>query len=248
MQLTPKQILFVVAVAFTLSVPVVFGQQAAGISSAEGDADTPAFDLVQTSVTKEGDHLVFGIDVSGQVGEMKPAPTGQVAGSNVYSYVWPTSQDSSTVGFEAEQGTLALAATSHPDFDDTPLYDENGDSDPNNDGDLWHSHWVVLVPDDACGEGNLKVRDIPKGAEPTLPATWPELPILIDSPDYAPSLQDSALEIRVPLADLGFPETFNYDGVTSALRVNADMHQPFLCVVNVWDVASGDLSLPGEVR
>ena len=48
----------------------------------------------------------------------------------------------------------------------------------------------------------------------------------------------------VPLAAIGFPETFNYDGVTAGLKVNADLHDPLLCVSSVWDVASGDLSLP----
>lgn len=43
---------------------------------------------------------------------------------------------------------------------------------------------------------------------------------------------------------VGFPASFNYDGVTAALQVNADLHNPLLCVSSVWDVASGDLSLP----
>lgn len=32
--------------------------------------------------------------------------------------------------------------------------------------------------------------------------------------------------------------------VAAALQVNADLHNPLLCVSSVWDVASGDLSLP----
>ena len=39
-----------------------------------------------------------------------------------------------------------------------------------------------------------------------------------------------------------------FDGVMAGLRVNADLHAPLLCVVNVFDVASGDLSLPGRVK
>jgi len=42
--------------------------------------------------------------------------------------------------------------------------------------------------------------------------------------------------------------SFNFDGVTAGLRVNADLHSPLLCVTNVYDVASGDLSLPGKVE
>jgi hypothetical protein len=150
-----------------------------------------------------------------------------------------------TVGFEPEQGILALAVTSHPDFDDTPLWDEDGDGDPANDGARWHSHWVVLVADEACGAGGLKVRDIPEGETPTLPATWPELPILIDSPAFALELVRDEVVVTVPESALEAVESFNFDGVTAGLRVNADLHDPFLCVTGVSDIASGDLSLPG---
>src|SRR3546814_10664184 len=77
--------------------------------------------------------------------------------------------------------------TAHPDFDDTPVFDENGDGKRENDGDLWHSHGVVVLPDSACGEAALKVVDIPEGATPRLPRTWPGLPILIDSPGWSPT-------------------------------------------------------------
>jgi hypothetical protein len=39
----------------------------------------------------------------------------------------------------------------------------------------------------------------------------------------------------------------HFDGVTAALRVNADLLAPLLCVTDVFDVASGDLSLPGKI-
>ena len=111
----------------------------------------------------------------------------------------------------------------------TPRYDENNDSIYDNDGELWHSHWVVLTPDDSCGKGALKVKDIPEGSHPALPATWPELPIFIDSPGYVPSLKGLTAVVRVPQKDVGFPDTFQYDGVTAALRVNANIHNPLLC-------------------
>ncbi|MDX2006237.1 MAG: hypothetical protein SFU83_13235 [Meiothermus sp.] len=222
--------------------------QTATISAQRGNAKQPEYDIVQTQVRRQGTQLTFTMQVSARAGGVRPTAAGKLAGSSVYSYVWPTSLDSSSVGFEAKQGVLALAATSHPDFDDTPLFDENNDGNPGNDGDLWHSHWVVLVPDDACGKGNLKVRDIPQGTTPKLPATWPRLPILIDSPGYEPSFSGTTITVRVPLKELGFPKEFAYDGVTAALRVNADVHSPLLCVVDVFDVASNNLSLPGKVR
>ena len=236
-------------VAAILCLPAVPAPAAAHeITAKSGDAEEPAFDIVRTSVALEGEHVVFHTAVSGKAGAVQPTPTGQLAGSEVFSYVWPTSLDSAAVGFEADQGILAFAVTSHPDFDDTPLYDENGDGQRDNDGDLWHSHWVVLVQDDACGSGALKVKDIPEGAKPELPATWPGLPILIDSPDHRPAIDAGVVEVRVPTASLGEIRGAKFDGVTAGLRVNASVHAPLLCVADVFDVASGDLSLPGQVE
>lgn len=207
----------------------------------------PAWDIVATAITARDGMLVFRMDMAGQAGDIKPDATGKTAGAGVYAYVWPTSLDSSAVGFEPNQGTLAFTITAHPDFDDTPLADENRDGDAKNDGADWHSHWVVLVDDDRCGPGALKVRDIPPGTTPKLPPTWPGLPILIDSPNFAVRLGGRTVEARVPLAAIGGPADFKFDGVTAALRVNANLHDPLLCVVDVWAIASGDLSLPGRV-
>lgn len=205
------------------------------------------FDIVRTSITTEGNVAVFRMAVSGKAGQTRPARTGKLAGSTVFSYVWPTNLDPAVVGFEPKAGILALAVTAHPDFDDTPLFDENGDGNPANDGNVWHSHWVVLQPDAACGKDSLKVVDIPEGAKPRLPKTWPGLPILIDSPGWSPAFKRHAVEVRVPFDDIGVVESGGFDGVTAALRVNASVHSPLLCVVNVFKVASGNLSLPGKV-
>lgn len=219
-----------------------------GIASDAGNATLAPFDIVHTRITTEGNVATFHMAVSGVAGEARPTPTGALAGSEVFAYVWPTSLDSGTVGFEPGAGILALAATSHPDFDDTPLFDENGDGERGNDGDVWHSHWVVLGPDEACGPGALKVIDIPEGATPRLPATWPGLPLLIDSPGWQPVLSTETVEIAVPFADIGAVTAMTFDGVTAGLRVNANIHAPLLCVTDVFDVASGNLSLPGAVN
>lgn len=218
-----------------------------GIHSEPGKAVKAPFDIVQTKITTEGNMAVFQMSVSGKAGSSKPSKVGKLASSNVFSYVWPTTMDPSAVGFEKGAGILAFAVTSHPDFDDTPLYDENGDGNLTNDGDLWHSHWVVLKSDDACGKGALKVVDIPPGAKPKLPRTWPGLPILIDSPGYTPVFKGTTVEVKVPFDDIGVVHAAGFDGVTSALRVNASVHNPLLCVVDVFKVASGNLSLPGKV-
>ena len=215
------------------------------ISAKSNNIPDASFDIVKTEIVADADLVSFRIAVSGKAGDSKPIASGALAGSAVFSYVWPTSLNSLAVGFEADQGILALAVTAHPDFDDTPVADENGDGDKTNDGNLWHSHWVVLIPDDACGKGSLKVKDIPDGAKPKLPATWPGLPLLIDSPGFEPAIADVTVTVNVPAATLGDISAMTFDGVTAGLRVNASAHAPLLCVANVFDIASGDLSLPG---
>ncbi|MCA3572503.1 MAG: hypothetical protein IOC86_01200 [Aestuariivirga sp.] len=222
------------------------GAGAADIKSGSGNAAAP-FDVVHTTITTSGKVATFRMAVSGAAGQSRPTPAGKLAGSDVFAYVWPTSLDPAIVGFEKGAGILALAATAHPDFDDTPLFDENGDGDRANDGNVWHSHWVVLGPDESCGKGALKVIDIPEGASPRLPATWPGLPLLIDSPGWQPVFDGGAVEIRLPFAEIGALAGAGFDGVTAGLRVNANIHAPLLCVADIFDVASGDLSLPGKV-
>ena len=105
---------------------------------------------------------------------------------------------------------------------------------------------MVLNEDKACGAG-LKVTDIPKGAKPKLPPTWPNVPLLIDSPDYPTVLQGDTVTVEIPLTLLGGIQGASYDGVTSGLKVNGNLHAPLLCVSNVFKIASGNLSLPGKV-
>ena len=213
-----------------------------GISSKTDDGITPAFDITTAEATTDGRLTTFMMEVAGVAGSVRPVPTGQLTGAKVESYVWPTNLDPSTVGFDEGSGILALAITAHPDFDDTPLYDENGDGDPANDGADWHSHWVVLTETEACGAG-LKVRDVSPGVD-LLPATAPYLPIALDSPGMSPILDGGKARITVPVSDA---DSVSFDAVTAELQVNENGEAPLLCVTGVHDVASGDLSLPGRV-
>jgi len=224
------------------------GGHVEGIQSKSSSTVRDSFDIVQTRITSEGKIATFEMAVLGSAGKSRPAKTGKLAGSDVFSYVWPTTLNSAEVGFEKDAGILALAVTTHPDFDDTPLYDENGDKDTGNDGAIWHSHWVVLKPNKDCGDGALGVVDIPEGSKPKLPKTWPGLPILLDSPGWDPLIGDKTVEVKVAFNDIAAVEDAGFDGVTAGLRVNQHVHAPLLCVVDVMDVASGDLSLPGKTN
>ncbi len=220
------------------------------VKSAADNTKIASFDILAAHVHRNGRTVTFHMTTNGIAGADKPARTGSFGGSSVYSYVWPTSLDPSVVGFEGDSGILALATTSHPDFDDTPLFDEDGDGDPTNsaDGAEWHSHWVVLTPTEACGPAALGVRDIPDGETPAMPATWPGVPIFLDSPGFTPLFDGPEVRINVSFKDTDAIAEASYDGVTSALKVNANVHAPLLCVTDVFDVASGDLSLPGKVK
>ncbi|MFZ1469462.1 MAG: hypothetical protein WAT09_10865 [Paracoccaceae bacterium] len=251
-----KNALFIYAIAFGVVAGVAFADgnhdqaitQEGAILSANDAAKVASFDILAAHAHREGNVVTFHMTTAGVAGADQPEPSGALGGAPVWAYVWPTSLDPSSVGFDGGTGILAMVATSHPDFDDTPLFDENNDGDPKNDGLLWHSHWVVLTPTEACGAGALAVRDIPEGTSPKLPATWPGLPIFLDSPGFTPAFDGPEISINVGFASHVDLAGVSYDGVTSALRVNANIHAPLLCVTDVFDVASGDLTLPGKIN
>jgi hypothetical protein len=122
------------------SLAMAHGHHSGGIPTKPSKAVKAPFDIVHTKITTDGNVAVFHMAVSGKAGASKPTKSGKLAGSTVFSYVWPTTLDSASVGFEAKAGILAFAVTSHADFDDTPLFDENGDGNPKNDGNVWHSY------------------------------------------------------------------------------------------------------------
>ncbi|MGB3273995.1 MAG: hypothetical protein WBA66_14015 [Xanthobacteraceae bacterium] len=202
----------------------------------------PAFDITSASASTDGRLATFTMEVTGQAGAQKPKKVGKLAGAKVDAYVWPTKLDPAAVGFASGSGILALAITAHPDFDDTPLFDENGDGDPNNDGAGWHSHWVVLGEDAACA-GGLKVRDISPGQD-VLPATAPGLPLALDSPGMSPILKGKSVRITVPVKGA---ENVNFDAVAAHLQVHEKGGTPLLCVTGTYKVASGKLTLPGVI-
>jgi len=74
------------------------------------------------------------------------------------------------------------------------------------------------------------------------------LPILLDSPGWDPVLSGETVEVSVPFKNIDLVKAATYDGVAAGLCVNANIHSPLLCVVNIFDIASGDLSLPGQVE
>ncbi len=208
------------------------------IKAEPSQAVQASFDIIETTIVTKGDTAVFTTRVRADAGTDKPKTTGKFEGSKVYAYVWPTSLNSGDIGFDRDRGIVSLAVTFHPDFDDGAYGKKNRD--------VWHPHWVVLAEDKACG-GGLKVVDIPQGSKPKVPATWPNVPLLIDSPEYPTTFKGDAVDVAIPLSVLGGITGASFDGVTAGLKVNGNLHAPLLCVDNVFKVASGNLSLPGKV-
>lgn len=221
------------------TIPLCLATAAAHPIKAEpSQAVRGSFDIIETTIVTKGDTAVFTTRVRADAGKDKPKATGKFEGSDVYAYVWPTSLNSGDIGFDRDRGIVALAVTFHPDFDDGAYGKKNRDA--------WHPHWVVLADDKACG-GGLKVIDIPQGSKPKVPATWPNVPLLIDSPEYPTTFKGDAVDVAIPLSVLGGITGASFDGVTAGLKVNGNLHAPLLCVDNVFKVASGNLSLPGKV-
>lgn len=192
---------------------------------------------------------VWTITVKGEAGKTTPTPAGQLDGAPVLGYVFPTNLKSTDVGFGEVSGIVALALTSHPDFDDTPIWDENNDWNYENDGIIWHPHWVVLQEDKRV-KGGLSVIQFEKGDDSViLPPTNPGMPMYMDSPGYPVTTMENTIKVVVPDYRINNRTDFKFDGVTAFLKVNtSNVNLPMLGVYEVYGVASGDLSLPYSVK
>ena len=203
--------------------------------------------------------LVFEFQVAGSAGKTQPRPAGKTDGAPVLGYVFPTTLKSTDIGMGATEGIVALALTSHPDFEDTPLWDENNDGNYNNDGLVWHAHWVVLIQDKRVA-GGFSVKEFgampamagmdhaghPAPAIPKMPPTsTPGMGMYMDSPGFTVTMKGNTGRAVVPLGRVNNRRDFKFDLVTCYMEVNAsDKSRPMLGVYQVYGVMSGNLSLP----
>lgn len=207
---------------------------------------TESFNLVNTSVDylEEIDSLIFSMTTLAPAATSTVMPIGEVNGAPVLGYVFPTNVSPNAVGFKnIDDGILALAVTTHPDFDDTPLWDENANGDFLDDGVVYHTHWVALVPDEASQAGLSVPYTLDKS---NLPPTAP-MPMYLDSPNFHAYASDNTLRVIVPTQRVNNITSFNFDGVTATMNVDTTGEGPVLRVNGVIDVQSGDLSLPYTV-
>ncbi|MEC3966997.1 hypothetical protein [Flagellimonas halotolerans] len=218
------------------------------------DYNNEDFQIKNVNVKHQDDlaATIWEITVKGTAGKTTPAPAGQMNGAPVLGYVFPTTLKSTDVGFGDTEGIVALALTSHPDFDDTPLWDENADRNFVNDGIVWHPHWVVLTQDKRV-EGGLAVKQFdPKDTGVVLPPTNPGMPMYMDSPGFQVITDRNTIRVVVPDYRMNNKTDFSYDGIAAFMQVNTGgeggKNKPMLGVYKVYSVASGDLSLPYKVK
>lgn len=227
-----------------------------GALLAQGQHEDPNFkqsdhlQITNTSVVFDArlEQFIFSIEVKGKAGKAVPSAVGQLDGAPVLGYVFPTSLKATDVGFGTTEGIVALALTSHPDFDDTPLWDENSDRDYGNDGIIWHPHWVILVEDKRVA-GGLAVKQFnPETDNVQLPPTNPGMPMYMDSPGFPVITKNNVIRVIVPAYRINHQTEFSFDAVTAYMQVNGSQKDlPMLGVYAVYSVASGDLSLPYKV-
>lgn len=214
-------------------------------------AHSPDLELSQAKVNylTDLDLLVFEQEVKGTIGKTLPNAAGQMDTAPVLGYVFPTTLKAEDIGFNPTEGIVALAITSHPDFDDTPLWDENSDRIFDNDGIIWHPHWVVLTKDERVG-GGLAVKQFDKENDAVLlPPTNPGMPMYMDSPGFPVRTQGNTIRVVVPDYRMNGKTDFSFDAVSCYMQVNtSESDKPMLGVYEVYGVASGDLSLPYKVE
>jgi hypothetical protein len=171
-------------------------------------------------------------------------------------YVFPTSLQPTDVGFNQTTGIVALALTSHPDFDDSPLWDENTDGKFDNDGIVWHPHWVILTEDKRV-PGGFSVKEFKKEDKTViLPKTAPNMPMYMDSPGFNVTTKGNSIKVLVPNYRINNKLDFKFDAVTCYMEVNTgesekhngNSEKPMLGVYKVYSIASGNLSLPYSVK
>lgn len=213
--------------------------------------DNSNFKIKKVTVTHDTtiSSIIWEIEVVGNAGETTPTPVGQLNGAPVLGYVFPTTLKPIDVGFNQTEGIVALALTSHPDFDDTPLWDENIDKNYNNDGVIWHPHWVILTEDKRVG-GGLSVKQFEKDdTSVVLPPTNPGMPMYMDSPGFPVTTKGNIIKVIVPDYRMNNQNNFKYDAVTCYMQVNTEMKdKPMLGVYEVYSIASKNLSLPYTVK
>jgi len=212
---------------------------------------SPSLKIKSSSVEymSDLDLMVFSMTLEGPAGKTVPKAVGQLDGAPVLAYVFPTTLKAADVGMGDAEGIVALAITSHPDFDDTPLWDEDANGKYDDDKVIYHTHWALLAKDDRV-PGGLAVKEFKKEDKTVvLPPTNCGMPMYLDAAGHSVVERGNTIKALVPAFYLRNKTKFNFDAVTCYMQVNTScMAKPMLGVYEVYSVGSGNLSLPYKTK
>lgn len=220
-----------IAPVMSLGVSLAFGfvsAQALGggeepVPAAEQNKVAPAFtpsldiDDVSARYDKKLGSIIFQMGLKGQAGQTKPEAIGQRDGAPILAYLFYTDLLPKTVGFENAHGTLALAVMCHPDFDCTPLWDENMDGVYTNDGAMYQTCWIVLSGSGPDGAGMSVARS---DSSQALPPTACMPPLCMDSPGFNVVLDGDELRVAVPTRRIAGNTTVGVHASTALLHLH----------------------------
>jgi hypothetical protein len=195
---------------------------------------------------------VLSIKVKGKAGGTTPDSTGKMNGAGILSYLFPTNLKAEDIGFSKTEGIVALALSSHPDFDFSPLWDENNNGVYNDDGRSWQAHWVILVKEARVG-GGFAVKELNKDDQKiTLPKTAAlNLPVYMDSPGFQVVIKDHTIKVVIPSYRVNNRIDFNFNAMTCYMTYNvSDPNLPLLGIRNIYYTAadSDKTALPYSVK
>lgn len=239
--------LFPLASILVATLPAALSACEVKINKDPAFAKSPSLKIKSVSVDymKDLDLVVFNMNLEGPAAKTVPKAVGQLDGAPVLAYVFPTSLKAADVGMGNAEGIVALAITSHPDFDDTPLWDEDANGKYDDDKVIYHTHWALLAKDERV-PGGLAVKEFKKEDKSVvLPPTNCGMPMYLDAAGHSVVERGNTIKAVVPAYYLRNKTSFKFDGVTCYMQVNTScMAKPMLGVYEVYSVASGNLSLP----
>ncbi|WP_444921623.1 hypothetical protein ACJJID_04230 [Microbulbifer sp. CnH-101-G] len=81
------------------------GSHRGGVHAGISEGVLAPFDIVHARVSYLDNVATFHMGVSGQAGSNKPTANGKLAGSDVFSYVWPTTLKALLLGLQKMQAS-----------------------------------------------------------------------------------------------------------------------------------------------
>ncbi len=214
--------------------------------------DSENLEILSTKAVYKQDlnELVLSIKVKGKAGGTTPDSLGDINNAGILTYLFTTSLKAEDIGFSKTEGLVALAITSHPDLDFSPLWDENNNGVYNDDGRSWQAHWVILVKEERVG-GGYAVKEL-KNEDQTimLPKTAAgNVPVCLDSPGFQVVMKDHTIKVVIPSNRINNKLDFKFNAMSCYMTYNvSDPNLPKMGIRNIYYTAAEKTAMPYLVK